>query len=73
MATFQAAGIDKSATMIDADASDLAKYNVILGMHRADKWSGLPEPVVNVPFTDVQTGKRDCLVLEGRACFICKK
>lgn len=27
------------ATMINADATDLAKYNVILGMHRADKLS----------------------------------
>ncbi len=31
------------ATMTDADASDIAKYNVILGMHRAEKWSSLPE------------------------------
>ncbi|MCC8126328.1 MAG: hypothetical protein LIO92_02875, partial [Clostridiales bacterium] len=31
------------ATMIDADADALAKYNVILGMHMAEKWSELPE------------------------------
>lgn len=30
------------ATMIDEEASALSKYNVILGMHRADKWSKLP-------------------------------
>lgn len=27
------------ATMIDGKAFDLAKYNVILGMHQADKWT----------------------------------
>ncbi len=31
------------ATMINEEASDLAKYNVILGMHRAEKWSEIPE------------------------------
>lgn len=31
------------ATMTDADATDIAKYNVILGMHLAEKWSQLPE------------------------------
>ncbi|MDR2398358.1 MAG: hypothetical protein LBD74_06320 [Spirochaetaceae bacterium] len=30
------------ATMIDSTASGLAKYNVILGMHRAEKWKELP-------------------------------
>lgn len=30
------------ATMINANASVLSKYNVILGMHRAEKWSELP-------------------------------
>lgn len=30
------------ATMINEDESALAKYNVILGMHRADKWTELP-------------------------------
>lgn len=30
------------ATMIDSDATDVAKYNVILGMHMAEKWSKLP-------------------------------
>lgn len=30
------------ATMTDADATDVAKYNVILGMHQAEKWSKLP-------------------------------
>lgn len=30
------------ATMINEDASALAKYNVILGMHQAEKWSELP-------------------------------
>lgn len=28
--------------MIDVNASDVAKYNVILGMHQAKKWSQLP-------------------------------
>lgn len=32
------------ATMIDAGSSSLAKYNVILGMHQAEKWSQLPSP-----------------------------
>lgn len=31
------------ATMINEDASALAKYNVILGMHQAEKWSSLPD------------------------------
>lgn len=31
------------ATMINEDASALAKYNVILGMHQATKWSSLPD------------------------------
>lgn len=30
------------ATMINANASVLSKYNVILGMHMAEKWSALP-------------------------------
>ena len=30
------------ATMINKDESALAKYNVILGMHRAAKWSEIP-------------------------------
>jgi hypothetical protein len=30
------------ATMINAAASDLAKYNVILAMHGAEKWSAVP-------------------------------
>ncbi len=37
------------ATMINADASDLAKYNVILGLHTAEKWSALPEDAENLP------------------------
>lgn len=28
--------------MINKDESALAKYNVILGMHRAAKWSEIP-------------------------------
>lgn len=31
------------ATMTDANADPLADYNVILGMHMADKWTELPE------------------------------
>ena len=30
------------ATVIDAESTALAKYNVILGMHQANKWSSLP-------------------------------
>lgn len=30
------------ATMINKDESALAKYNVILGMHRAEKWTEIP-------------------------------
>lgn len=37
------------ATMINANASDVAKYNVILGMHRADKFSANDDVLPDIP------------------------
>lgn len=57
------------ATMTDADASDIAKYNVILGMHRAEKWSSLPEEgngFINVLGTMYYYSDKEDITVNGK-------
>ena len=57
------------ATMIDADASDIAKYNVILGMHKAEKWSSLPEEgngFINVLGTMYYYSDKEDITVNGK-------
>lgn len=44
------------ATMTNRDASDLAKYNVILGMHQAEKWTEVGESCPSHSFSDLNPG-----------------